>query len=106
MTVQRLFPIFLLILLFVSIKCDSIEEPEGNIIGLEEFLLELDPETSDIVMHSYHHPKNNFDIQILELLEAQQHPTPKANRAMRKIMEKLPASELNKLFQIYKQTRD
>ncbi|UMM42299.1 hypothetical protein L5515_018180 [Caenorhabditis briggsae] len=78
--------VVLLITTFLG-ECNSEEE---RIVGLEEFLTNLDPSLSDI---------------ILELLEAQQLPTNKANRMMRRIMRKLPAETLEELFEIYKKTR-
>uniref|UniRef100_A0A8R1I4V6 SXP/RAL-2 family protein Ani s 5-like cation-binding domain-containing protein n=1 Tax=Caenorhabditis japonica TaxID=281687 RepID=A0A8R1I4V6_CAEJA len=83
---------FVIILaLMVTTVFKVINAEEDKIVGLEEFLTELDPNTSDI---------------ILELLEAQQLPANKANRMMRKIMRKLPPDTLEELFQIYKKTRD
>lgn len=64
------------------------------------------------------HQKTNFlrnflflwlikpSFQILELLEAQQLPSNKANKMMRRIMRKLPPETLEQLFKIYKETRN
>ncbi|CAL2050386.1 hypothetical protein CAEBREN_12540 [Caenorhabditis brenneri] len=76
--------------LIITIILGEVRSEEEKIVGLEEFLTELDPSLSDI---------------ILELLEAQQLPTNKANRMMRRIMRKLPAETLEQLFEIYKNTR-
>uniref|UniRef100_A0A1I7TC42 Antimicrobial peptide n=1 Tax=Caenorhabditis tropicalis TaxID=1561998 RepID=A0A1I7TC42_9PELO len=80
----------ILMTLIITIILGEVRSEEEKIVGLEEFLTELDPSLSDI---------------ILELLEAQQLPTNKANRMMRRIMRKLPAETLEQLFKIYKETR-
>ncbi|CAI2357397.1 unnamed protein product [Caenorhabditis sp. 36 PRJEB53466] len=85
------FWILMFVAMMMTIFLRVIAHGEDKILGLEEFLTELDPNTSDI---------------ILELLEAQQLPTNKANRMMRRIMRKLPPETLEQLFQIYKDTRN
>ncbi|CAI5455824.1 unnamed protein product [Caenorhabditis angaria] len=78
-----------LFLLLQYSKGESVEGSEEQIDGLEEFLTNLDPNTSDI---------------ILELLEVRNHP--KKERLMRRIMRKLSQPQLDKLFEIYMRTRE
>ncbi|EFO82528.1 hypothetical protein GCK72_024714 [Caenorhabditis remanei] len=87
---NRFWMSIILMTLIIAAFLRETESSEEKIVGLEEFLTELDPSLSDI---------------ILELLEAQQLPTNKANRMMRRIMRKLPAETLEQLFEVYKDTR-
>ncbi|CCD66853.1 Antimicrobial peptide [Caenorhabditis elegans] len=87
---NQFWKIVIVMTLITTMFLGETHSEEEKIVGLEEFLTELDPTLSDIV---------------LELLEAQQLPTNKANRMMRRIMRKLPPETLAELFEVYKNTR-